>query len=94
MEIPLFLFTKKKCKIKKKKGGCANDPLFDLGFGGCETYAPGEMNALLCVNHDGACDACGCSCHVECAGKRFNNKKTNPVGYGWLWWAIVGYGWP
>ena len=63
----LFLIcSENKKNAKKKKGGCTDDPSFDLdGLGGCDTYAPGEVNGLFCAVDDGACDACGCSCAHE-----------------------------
>ena len=43
---------------------------FNVGYGGCDSYAQGTPNAKFCVD-DGGCILCGCSCAHAC-GK--NNK--------------------
>ena len=45
---------------------CHDDDAFDVGYGGCATYAEGEMNEGWCTI-DVACGACNCSCAHECS---------------------------
>ena len=50
-------------------GGCFDNPAFNVGWGGCSTYAVEAdfLNWGYCLG-DGACDECGCACagQVEC----------------------------
>jgi hypothetical protein len=46
---------------------CKDDVSFNVGYGGCSTYAASNQNAGQCQAH-GACNACGCSCANACGG--------------------------
>ena len=57
-----------------------DDQSFDIGFGTCETYVAGGINADYC-GIDGACDACPCSCDCpapDCPGDDLSWDR----GYG------------
>jgi cysteine-rich repeat protein len=45
---------------------CEDDPSFDAGFGGCDTYVRGFSNAGSCTTDTGACERCQCACAEEC----------------------------
>lgn len=57
---------------------CYNDPSWTgKGYGGCATYAPGEINHDFCVD-DGACTPthCPCAwCKAECVGTEMPGVK-------------------